>query len=263
VNSAQVQLCLRLRRWAIPLAAVAAVVWPAGAAPAAVRVTRKPPAVTRHTFNPAAPPADMPKLGHREEAVCMSGFGVATQVRTVPSNRRLPDGQYRSSVLVESVAVELQLKVDIWVPTDAADKLKAHEEGHRQISERVYAEVADRAARVAGDALDGRRFAGEGATAAEAQKAADDAVAAAHQAMSKAYLDETNGSTLKVQEAYDALTDHGRVADLTEADAIARAWAKHTPRLWVPSRPPATGPATKPRSAAAPGKAAAAPAARP
>jgi hypothetical protein len=53
-----------------------------------------------------------------------------------------------------------------------------------------------------------------------------------------------------VQAEYDALTRHGLVAELAEADAIRRAWDKYPPKLWVPPKPPATGPTTKPAAKA-------------
>lgn len=212
---------------------------------AAVTVVRKPAVVTRHAFDPARPPAKLPHREPGEDAVTGSLFGVSTQLRTQPTTRRLPDGTYRSSILTDAPRLELQLTVDIWVPTNATEKLKAHEEGHRQISEKMYAEVADRAAKVAGDAIDGRRFTGEGGTAAEAEKAAAEAVEVAHKAMVKAYVDEVGTPNQQIHNVYDALTKHGRVAELAEADAIKQAWEKNTPRLWVPPKAPATGPAGK------------------
>jgi hypothetical protein len=159
-----------------------------GMASAATKVTRKPVAVARHTFDPQQDrPAKMPALSPGEDAVTATGFGVGTQLRKSQTTRRLPDGRYRTSVSVDQLQVELEMTIDIWLPTDAAEKLKAHEEGHRVISERVYAEVADRAARVAGDAVDGRRYTGEGDTAAEAEAAATAAVGAAISQVNKAY----------------------------------------------------------------------------
>jgi hypothetical protein len=144
--------------------------------------------------------------------------------------------------------MELTLAIDVWLPTGAGDKLKAHEEGHRQISEKVYAEVADKAAKFAADKLDGKKFDAYADTAADAEKAAKDALTTAHTAMIKAYLAETSTAGKKIQDKYDELTRHG-ANRLEESEAIKQAWAAHPPAMWVQPKAPATRPvqpATKP-----------------
>jgi hypothetical protein len=103
--------------------------------------------------------------------------------------------------------------------------------------------VADKAAKVAADKLDGRRYDGEGDSAAEAEKAANEKLTAAHTAMIKTYLAETSTAGKTINDAFDELTAHG-ANRLDEAKAAEQAWAAHTPAMWVQPKGAATKPAT-------------------
>lgn len=220
--------------------ALLGVAWPASAA---IKVTRKPAKIEYKFFDPRNKPANMPQLHRGEAALCKGDFGVQVQLIYAPSVRK-SGGKYIARHVIDDVFIELELINQIWLPHGASDKLKVHEEGHRQISEMVYNTVADKAARVAADKLDGRKFEGEGTTAKEARDAADAALARAHSAMIQSYLDMTSRAGQKTQELYDAITDHGLRAEIAEADAIARAFAELPPPLWPAN--PATRPASQP-----------------
>jgi hypothetical protein len=97
-------------------------------------IEKQPATVATHTFDPAAPPADMPPLAAGEEAECDSDFvsdaNVKAETRTVEGTNAL--------VTVTGVRVTLQLKINIWIPEGATQHVIEHEEGHRQISEYYY-----------------------------------------------------------------------------------------------------------------------------
>ncbi|QOV87457.1 hypothetical protein [Humisphaera borealis] len=232
----------------IVITAVFALVALTDASPAAIKVTRKPAKVEYRPFDPQNKPADMPPMNHGEIAFCKGDYGVAVKLAYTPSVRKQANGKYLARVVVADVFVELELINQIWIPNNASDKLKAHEEGHRQIAEMVYDKIAEKAARQAADKLDGRKFEGEGATSKEASEAADAAMAKAHSAMIQAYLDQTSRAGQKTQELYDEITAHGARGEVAEADAIAKAFTDRPPPLWVgnPATRPATLPATKP-----------------
>jgi hypothetical protein len=210
---------------------------------ARVRVVKPKPKIEYRTFDPQNKPKDMPSLGKNEAALCASDFAVAGQVTYAPPTRsRVGVGKYSATIRVADVTMELSLAITVWMPEGEHPKLKAHEDGHRIIAERVYAEVADRAAREAGEMLSGKSFTGEGISAREAEKAATEAMTAAHNAMVRAYLVETSQAAQKIQVEYDRITAHGTNA-LEEQEAIQKSWAAFPPRLWTP---PATQPATRP-----------------
>jgi hypothetical protein len=144
---------------------------PSSAPAATVKVVRKPAEVKYHAFDPQNRPAGMPALKRGEAAICVSEFGASAPVRYTHSTRRQQaSGKHLTRITVDDLRLELALTVDVWLPDTASDKLKAHEEGHRRIAERVYDEVADRAARAAADKLAAADpLDGEGATAREAR----------------------------------------------------------------------------------------------
>jgi hypothetical protein len=210
-----------------------------------VKVVKVKPKVEHREFDPNNKPKDMPPLVGNEAAVCGSEFGASAQLVYRPDPaRRLAGGKYQAEILVDDVQIELTLSVTVWLPTGAGEKIKAHEEGHRRIAERMYAEVADKAARAAADSVNRRRFTAEGATASEAKKAVGEAMTAAHNQMIRTYLNDTSLAANKVQQEYDRITAHS-LNDIGEDEAIAKAWAAFPPK-YGPTTGPATRPVTRP-----------------
>jgi hypothetical protein len=219
------------------------------AAPAAaeVQLVPKPVEVKYHTFDPENPPAAMPALSPGEAAVCVSKFGASAELQYSQTTRHEAKGKYSAELVVDDVRVEMTLQIDVWLPQGASGKLKAHEEGHRRIAERVYAEAAERAARSAAAKVHGRRFRAEAASAQKAEAAAAAALKEPQDALIQSYLDQTSRAGQKVQEAYDEITAHGTRIEVPEADAIRQAWERHTPPMSVtPEAGPSTRPATRP-----------------
>jgi hypothetical protein len=193
----------------------------AGAEPLTVKV--QPASVQTRYFDPAAPPKQMPPLKPGEAAVTESDFSVQAQMQVTILRQRIDaeTGRCTATIRVDSVTVTTGLAITIWLPRGAADKLRAHEEGHQRISERFYRDAKAIAQRLARPRI-GQTLTGQGADVHQAAQAA----------MSQS-MDKLNGDWMKqislaaqaVQERYDTLTDHGR-NDLDEDQAIDKAMAK-------------------------------------
>jgi hypothetical protein len=175
-------------------------------------ITKQPVAFANHTFDPAAPPADMPPLSHGENAECDSNFLSSASVR----GESRPTDATHATVTVTQINVTLQLNINIWVPTGATAHVIEHEDGHRQISE-VYYQTADKlAARIAATYM-GRQVEITGADlGAESSKML--------QQMAADITDEYNKqfNPGPAQLLYDSITDHGR-NEVIVKDAVAHA----------------------------------------
>ena len=191
-----------------------------------VTVEKADVVVERRTFDRRRPPADMPPLGGAD-AITQSRFGCAASVQYGVVSRRREGrgaaGGCTATARIESMQVKLDLKVVIWVPTRARAKLVAHEDGHREISERVYDEVAAAVARAEARKLVGRSFTARGD---DCQAAADAAIKEANEQFCKAYLDATSGWSTRVGNRYDEITDHGKRNRPDEVEAIRLAFER-------------------------------------
>jgi hypothetical protein len=122
-------------------------------------------------------------------------------------------------VQVERVSVQLSLSVTIWIPNDATEALKEHEEGHRRLAEHYYRTADAVAKALAGKAV-GQKVSGEGKDIEAAGRAAIDVV---NEKLCSDYLASINGPCERAQEAFDRLTDHGRKAKPAAEAAIGLA----------------------------------------
>ena len=192
---------------------------PAWAA-AGVSVRRAEPSVKYRTFDPARPPADMPRFSPNEAAVTVCGFGFSAEPQyDVLSRQRGADGNWTVTVAVTNVSVFVRLTIVVWTPKGVSDKLKAHEEGHRKLDEMMYKRLADPAAQSAGEEMDGHQFTGTGATAAAAEA---DAIKGMFRQAGRDYLAASADINERVNADYDAITRHG-TDPIPEADAIKQA----------------------------------------
>ena len=175
-------------------------------------INKLPVAFANRTFDPAAPPSDMPPLSTGEVALCDSNF---VSSANVGGESQRTDATH-ATVTITKVNVTLQLLINIWLPVEATQRLIEHEEGHRQISEYYY-QTADRLAeRIAARYL-GRRvdIAGTDLDAESSRMLQQMA-----REVTDAYNKELNpGPT---QLLYDDITDHGR-NDVVVQDAVAHA----------------------------------------
>jgi hypothetical protein len=193
----------------------------------AVVIHKEPVAFVSHTFDPAAPPADMPPLPAGENAECDSNFLSRASVRGQP---RKSDGTH-AVVTITQVIMTLKLDVNVWLPAGATQIVADHEEGHRQISEYYYATADKLAERIAGSYI-GKRIEVSGANLdAETAKA----LLQTASDITSEYNKELNPTS--TQLLYDNITDHSRNGVLAK-DAVDHA-LKNAP---IDAGPPASNP---------------------
>jgi len=221
--SAEVVQPLRRLILLIALLAVLVVAWVAwkGKAPSSHRqpaeipaptINKQPVAFATHTFDPAAPPPDMPPLAPGETAECDSNFLSSANVR---GETRNIDATH-ATLTITDVKMMLQLRINLWLPIDAPQYLIEHEEGHRQIAEYSY-QTADQLAQRIVDSYLGRQVEITGTDLdVESRKML-------HQLATEItdeYNKELNPSP--PQLLYDSITDHAKNGVLPK-DAVAHA----------------------------------------
>jgi len=190
-----------------------------------ITIERAPPTARRISFDIVRPPGDMPKLNPGEAAICQYHFdcnvNVTYELGPGPATQPASEGALvTASATIRAVRVRLTLENRIYLPNGANAKIRAHEEGHRIINERVY-ETAAAEARAAAMEVITRSWTGVGATPDAAGK---DATDKAVKALGDAYLARTAGVASRVGDIYDELTKHGRHTRLKESDAIEQAF---------------------------------------
>ena len=175
-------------------------------------ILKEPVVFTTRTFDPAAPPADMPPATPGESAACDSEF---LSSASVGSESRVTDATHET-LTVTQVKVTLQLNITVWVPNGASQHLLEHEDGHRQISE-VYYQTADQVAQRIAATYMGKQVEISGADLnAEANKALQQMAAD----IADQYKKELNPEP--TQLLYDTITDHSR-NEVIVKDAVAAA----------------------------------------
>jgi hypothetical protein len=175
-------------------------------------ISKQPVVFASRTFDPAAPPPDMPPLRSGETAECDSDFQSNASVR----GESRPADATHATVTITQVRVTLGLNINIWVPTEVSQQVRDHEGGHRQISEYYYQTADKLAERIAARYL-GRRVDISGTDlSAESSKMLQEMA----RDITAEYNKELNpGPT---QLLYDAITDHGR-NEVVVTDAVAHA----------------------------------------
>ena len=166
----------------------------------AVLITKQPVAYVSHTFDRAAPPADMPPLGTGETALCDANFLARSSVRGQP---RRTDASH-ATITITQVLMTLQLQINVWLPTEANQVVADHEEGHRQIAEYYY-QTADKLAERIAATYAGKRVDVTGA----------DLDAESSKMLLQVATEITNEYTKQIdsnatQLLYDDITDHAR-----------------------------------------------------
>lgn len=215
-------MALRISPW-IALGLSLGLVLASAAARGDVVVKIAPAVVERKTFERANPPADMPRLELNEAAVTTSRFDCAAGVKYDLVDQHQKNNQTAATVKVTQVTMTLELHVVIWLPVGASAKLAAHEDGHRQITQAIYAKRAEASAREAAAVIDGKRLSGTGDSWKEAARGA---VNPSIQRIGQRYIDLTAGMSGEVNATYDALTRHG-TNELEEAKAIDQAFDRY------------------------------------
>jgi hypothetical protein len=191
----------------------------------APRINKQPVVVASRTFDPAAPPADMPPLAAGENAECDSDFEANA---SVGGETRLSDATH-GTVTVTQINVTLQLNITIWLPAAVTQHVVEHEEGHREISESYYQNADKHAERIAATYM-GKQVDITGTDlSAESNKVLQKMAVE----ITEEYNKELNPEP--AQLLYDTITDHSR-NEVVVKDAVAQALKN----VSVESRQPAT-----------------------
>jgi hypothetical protein len=173
-------------------------------------IVKEPVVFATHSFDPAAPPPEMPPLAKGEAAECDSNFGSSASV----AGRSWKIDATHAMVTVTQVKMTLQLQINIWVPNGASQQIIEHEEGHRQITEHYYQSADKLAAQIASSYI-GKQVAIDGADL-------DAEFAKALQQLS-ADITAEYGTKLNpnvAQERYDIVTNHS-LNEIAAKDAVA------------------------------------------
>ena len=175
-------------------------------------IEKQPVSLAIHTFDPDAPPADMPPLAAGEEAECDSNFVSDASLKA--QSKRIDATHVR--VTVTDVRVTLQLKINIWVPRSATQHVMEHEQGHQRISEHYYQNADQVAEQIAAPYL-GKQVSASGA----------DLDAEVNKVLQKMGADITAEYNRRLnpnpaQQRFDDITDHSR-NDVSASYAVAQA----------------------------------------
>jgi hypothetical protein len=181
------------------------------------KIDKQPMAFASRTFDPSAPPADMPALNPGENAECDSDF---VSYASVDGQPQQTDSTH-ATVTVTSVTVRLELNVTIWVPNNATQRVIDHEAGHRQISEHDY-QNADKVAERIAAAYMGKQVE---VTGADLGAASNKALEQMSSDITDEYNKELNPGPTQLR--YDAITDHSR-NDIAASDAVTQALQETT-----------------------------------
>jgi hypothetical protein len=165
----------------------------------------------------------MPHLNPGEAAVTESVFNCAVNTAYHSIEQHSQDARCAVVVKIDAVEVKLQLHITIWLPPGAPQKLRAHEEGHRQIAEQIYRQNAAQAAKLTAQKVDGRQLSGIGRDCDEATTAA---LNDADTRLCQEYLNQTGGPAGRVGDIYDDITAHGTKYWPAEDEAIRQAFER-------------------------------------
>ena len=193
------------------------------ALPGQAEIVTKSVRVEHRTFNRAHPPRDMPPIQDNEEALCYYQFGCEADCQ-MESTRTLFK---LKPARVTKVKLTLTLDITIWLPEKNTEKMRAHEEGHRQICETIYRDSPAVAQKWGDKALGTtlqHTLKDEAAAQAELKKLQQDLMAA--------YMKDTAQSCERAQGYFDSITAHG-TNNLAEKTAIERALAQEKTGLHV------------------------------
>jgi hypothetical protein len=174
-------------------------------------IDKQPVTFAIHTFDPSAPPADMPALAAWEQAECDSNFVSDANVK---ARTEMLDATH-GMVTVTDLKVTLQLIINIWVPQGAAEHVIDHEQGHRQVAERYY-QSADKVAEQIAAAYLGKQVSVSGV---DLNLQINKSLQQIGAEITAEYSKRLNPDL--AQNRYDDITDHGR-NDVSATEAVAQ-----------------------------------------
>lgn len=188
-----------------------------------VKVTINKPVVETRLFDPSGPrPPGMPALKGNERAVCTAAFDDGAGVRCAFQKTGFEPAKLAAQF--SDIDVETRLRIVIWLPRGYTQHDKDHEEAHARIAERVYDELAEKAARQVGAKYLGRKTR-QFLMYEDYQKLAKEATGQAAAEISREWFKIVAGEAGRVNGRFDELTSHGQ-KDVPLDKAIEQAFAK-------------------------------------
>lgn len=178
-----------------------------------VTVEIAPATIERRTFDPANPPAEMPKLTPPEVGTCVYQVGCSTEAQAEGERSR---GQLQPGRVTE-VVLRATLSITLWTPRGGPPKILAHEEGHREICEYYYDEAEQIGRRLAQRTLGAR-------LSSRTRKAMTVELDVVQKRLIGEFLRETATRCDFAQGRFDAITAHS-MNPISESAAMARAIA--------------------------------------
>jgi hypothetical protein len=172
-----------------------------------------PAKIERRTFDPANPPAEMPKLRPPEVGTCVYRFGCSTEMQAEGASSRagLRPGR------VTEVVLQTSLEVTLWTPRGGPATILAHEEAHREIAE-FYYDNAEKIGRELAQRAIGTQL------KTRTKKAMEAELDVLQKHVIREFLRETATRCDYAQARFDAITAHS-MNPISESAAMARAIA--------------------------------------
>lgn len=185
-------------------------------------IVKEPPVVETKTFDHSNPGSEVPIKG-REAATthCYFDYNVDIGLQALSSKRA---GElYSGTFKITRLAVRLSLPITFWLPDTVNNRLREHEDGHRQIYEEIYG-GADKTAQRQAEAIMAETFVGQGKTMDEAK---DDAKQKAGLELNRRYSNEILVYAKLVSQLYDHATASGKnrmPVGLAIRESFLQAW---------------------------------------
>ncbi|MGA2497016.1 MAG: hypothetical protein ABSH20_04710 [Tepidisphaeraceae bacterium] len=184
---------------------------------------REQPTVETKVFDPARLPNPRPPLTPPEAACCVSDYQCDVEMEYSVAQEGPIAIAGKAQARITAVHAKVTAAIVIWLPRGANAELKAHEEGHRVIVERVYGK-SDEPIRKVLNGFIGRTYDLRGGDAdAAAEKAVREADAEASKACIKVIGDEAG----RVSSIYDEITNHSMKKDPPAAKAVEQAFEQY------------------------------------
>lgn len=171
----------------------------------AVTVTKEPPKVQTRTFDHTNPGPEVPIKG-REAATTHCSYDYVVDIGLQSISSRRNEDIYAHTFKITRLAVRLNLPITFWLPDTVNQRLREHEDGHRQIYEEIYSNAEKTAARQAQEILS-ETFIGQGKTLEDAQNDAKTKIAIE---LNRRYGNEILAYARMVTQLYDNATKSGK-----------------------------------------------------
>ncbi len=178
-------------------------------------LTYNEPVIDRVMFDRSHPSPQMPALKSGEAALTKCDYRCRTGCRYHFIKHQRVQDHWHVTIAIEHFDVQTNLTDTIYLPMMAPVLLRAHEEGHREMNERIYQDAYFLARKIGTEVLS-RTWEGDGTTPDAAGDAASNV---AFNYFNTIYLTATANRAGKLGVIYDRLTDHGR-NNLYVANAI-------------------------------------------